>query len=180
MEPQATQEDWTTRLARIQLVVLDVDGTLTDGGVRYVGTEEAMCFSVLDGQGLVWLQRELGIKVAWITGRGCSATERRAAELGIHALVQRPSSKREALEALQVELGLEPEQTLAMGDDLPDLGLAARAGVFCAPPSADEEVRRRADLVTEAQAGQGAVREVAEALLRARGAWDVLVERASR
>jgi 3-deoxy-D-manno-octulosonate 8-phosphate phosphatase (KDO 8-P phosphatase) len=77
---------------------------------------------------------------------------------------------------VQAALGVTPEQTLAMGDDLPDLGLAAGAAVLCAPADARQEVRERADLVTRARGGDGAVREVAEALLEAQGAWTRLLE----
>ena len=164
------------RLARVRLVALDVDGTLTDGGVRYAGSEELVRFCVRDGQGLVWLRRELGIQLAWITGRGCPAVERRAQELGVEHLVMRPACKCTALAEVQAALGVTPEQTLAMGDDLPDLGLAAGAAVLCAPADARLEVRQRADLVTEARGGDGAVREVAEALLEAQGAWTRLLE----
>ena len=90
--------------------------------MRYAGDQEQVRFCVRDGQGLVWLRRELGLEVAWITGRGCPAVERRAAELGVQHLVMRPASKREALRAIQEQLGVGPDATLAMGDDLPDLG----------------------------------------------------------
>ncbi len=163
------------RLARVRLLALDVDGTLTDGGVRYAGDQEQVRFCVRDGQGLVWLRRELGLEVAWITGRGCPAVERRAAELGVQHLVMRPASKREALRAIQEQVGVGPDATLAMGDDLPDLGLAAGAAILCAPADARPEVRDRADLVTAARGGDGALREVAEALLRAQGAWERLL-----
>lgn len=161
------------RLARVRLLALDVDGTLTDGRVVYTGSDERQAFCVRDGQGLAWLVRE-GLHVVWITGRGCEATARRARELGAELHVG-AGSKRAVLAGVQERLGLEREATAAMGDDLPDLGLAERAAVFAAPADARAEVRARADFVTEAPGGAGAVRELAEHLLRARGRWEEIV-----
>ncbi len=158
-------------LARIQLLVLDVDGVLTDGRVVYVGEEEQQSFCVRDGQGLAWL-REEGIALAWITGRGCRATERRAREFGVHLQV-RSGPKETRLQALQEQLGIDPEFTLAMGDDLPDLGLAARSKIFCCPADACEQVLEVADFVSSRSGGRGAVREVCELVLAARGNWPV-------
>lgn len=165
---------WKRALATIRLMVLDVDGVLTDGRVAYVGAKELQHFHVQDGAGIVWM-RQAGIQVAWITGRGCEATEVRARELGVEELHQRCGPKQPVLEALQRRLAIAPEHTLAMGDDLVDLGLFARAAVRVAPANARPEVQARADFVTVAAGGLGAVREVAEHLLRARGAWDALV-----
>ncbi len=156
-------------LARVRLAVFDVDGVLTDGRVCFVGEEEVQSFDVHDGQGLAWL-RDAGVRIAWVTGRGCRATERRAQEFGA-ILRARSGPKEECLSRLQEELDISPEETLAMGDDLPDLGLARRAAVFCVPANARPEVRASADWVTDTPGGRGAVREVCEAILRARGSW---------
>ncbi|MCP3915391.1 MAG: phenylphosphate carboxylase subunit delta [bacterium] len=164
------------RLAAVRLVALDVDGTLTDGRVVYSDAGEEQRFDVHDGQGLAWLVRA-GIAVVWITGRGCAATERRAAELGAR-LYSRAGGKRARLTELQGELGLGAPDTLAMGDDIPDLGLAAAAGVFVAPSNAAGEVRLHADWVTRAAGGHGAVREVCERILAAQGRWDAIVSAA--
>ena len=162
-----------SRLKRVRLVALDVDGVLTDGAVVYVGGEELQRFSVYDGQGLVWLVRE-GIEIAWISGRGSRATQARARELGVRELHLQVAKKDEALAEIQERLGITVAETAAMGDDLADLALAARAGFFAAPANARAELRARADLVTRARGGEGAVRELAEAILRARGAWRAL------
>ncbi len=156
-------------LATIRLAVFDVDGVLTDGRVAYVGEEELQTFDVKDGQGLAWLS-QASIELAWITGRGCRATEVRAAEFGVH-LHMRSGPKQERLETVQEELGIGPGQTLAMGDDLADLALASRAQVFCCPADARPEVRAAAHLVCTHRGGRGAVREVCEALLAAKGNW---------
>lgn len=167
------------RLERIRLFALDVDGTLTNGQVVYVGSEESQTFDVLDGQGLVWLRRA-GVKLAWITGRGCEATRKRAEELGVVFVVLRCKNKRAALLSIQEELGLGAEQTLSMGDDLPDLALAAESGVFAAPANARPEVLERADIVTSLRGGEGAVREVCELFLQARNQWQAIVSVAGR
>lgn len=168
----------TEALRRARLLALDVDGTLTDGRVVYKGKEEIQSFCVLDGQGLVWLA-EAGVKIAWISGRGCKATERRASELRIDEVHLRAGPKSEVLESLQERLRIGIDETVAMGDDIPDLGLAERAGVFAAPANARPEVRERADIVTTASGGSGAVRELVEAMLEAKGMWRARVERRS-
>jgi 3-deoxy-D-manno-octulosonate 8-phosphate phosphatase (KDO 8-P phosphatase) len=168
--------DARAALCRARLLVLDVDGTLTDGRVVYAGDEEIQCFSVLDGLGLRWLQEE-GIQIAWITGRGSKPTERRAAELGVRHLYLRVKDKTEVLESLQKELGLDPEQTLAMGDDVPDFELARRACFLAAPASAHPAVRAQADWVSQAVAGAGAVREFCALGLDARGSLAPRIER---
>lgn len=154
------------RLAQARLVVLDVDGVLTDGRVIYMGEQEAQCFDVKDGAGLAALAKS-GVPVVWITGRGCAATSRRAEELGAR-LMTGVQDKSEALSAVQAELGHGPEETVAMGDDLADLAMASLAAVFVAPADAAPEVRSRANWVTARPGGRGAVREVCDALLAAR------------
>lgn len=161
------------RLAAVRLVALDVDGVLTDGRVVYVGAEELQAFDVQDGQGLVWL-RERGVQLAWISGRGCRATEARAAELGVDHLHLRSGPKGPVLEGVQRAADVAPGATLAMGDDLPDLALATRGELFIAPANARAEVLARADHVTCARGGRGAVREMCELVLAARGRWEEL------
>lgn len=163
-------------LTGARLFALDVDGVLTDGSIAYTGDQETQTFHVHDGAGLVWLIRA-GLRVVWITGRGCASTERRARELGCE-LFTKVRDKRAKLEELCAKFGIERAATLAMGDDLPDLGLAAAAGCFFAPADARPEVRDRADHVTLARGGRGAVREVCEIVLTARGEWTGRVERA--
>jgi 3-deoxy-D-manno-octulosonate 8-phosphate phosphatase (KDO 8-P phosphatase) len=159
------------RLAKIKLFAMDVDGTLTDGRVTYIGPQESQSFDVQDGQGLVWM-RKAGIKLAWITGRGCAATERRAEELGVEFQVMQCKDKLAALREIQTSLQIRPQETLSMGDDLPDLALASASGFFCAPANARPEVIERADYVTRLEAGRGAARELCELYLRASGHWD--------
>jgi len=120
------------------------------------------------------------VHVAWISGRGSAVTQARARELGVEHAFVRVADKRAELQRLQERLAIDVGETVAMGDDLPDLGLAARAVVFAAPGDAREEVRARADLVTRAAGGNGAVRELAEAILRAQDRWEALVRSFAR
>lgn len=139
---------------------------------------ELQIFDVHDGQGLVWL-RDAGVHIVWITGRGCRAVTRRAEALKIHSLCDHVSDKKAVLERFQIDLGVKPEETVAMGDDVPDLRLAAVSGTFVAPASARPEVRERAHWVTSSSGGQGAVRELCDAILRAQDRFDSLIEGAS-
>ncbi|QDU64948.1 KdsC family phosphatase [Engelhardtia mirabilis] len=166
-------------LAGVRLAVFDVDGTLTDGSVVYGDGTELQSFSVRDGQGLVWL-RQAGIELAWISGRGCAATERRAAELGVTHVHLRRGGKAEVLAQVQRRAGVGPEATLAMGDDLPDLALFAGAAVRACPVDAAPELIERANLPCSLPGGRGAAREVCEALLKARGEWPAIVGRYTR
>lgn len=158
------------RLKPARLLALDVDGTLTDGRVIHSPAGEQQAFHVHDGQGLVWLRRA-EVEVAWISGRGCEATRTRAAELGVRELHLGVGPKTEVLREIQERLSIGVDETVSMGDDLPDLGLKERSAVFCAPADARAEVRAAADFVTDAGGGAGAVRELAEALLTALGRW---------
>ena len=162
-------------LASVRLLALDVDGVLTDGRVIYTGDQETQEFHVADGFGIKLLMQS-EIAVAWITGRGCASTERRAKELGIAELHVGSGPKDRVLAGVQERLGIGPEQTAAMGDDLPDLAMRTRAAFFAAPANARVEVRERADYVTNTPGGAGAVREVAELLLRAQGHWTAILD----
>jgi 3-deoxy-D-manno-octulosonate 8-phosphate phosphatase (KDO 8-P phosphatase) len=167
----------TDRLAAIELLVLDVDGVLTDGGIVYSddGTELKQ-FHVRDGSALK-LWRSVGKRSAVISGRRSAVVERRAAELGLGPVVQGAERKLEALRAVLRDTGLRPEQVCAVGDDLPDLPVLRHCGVAVAVADACPEVRADAHHVTAAPGGRGAVREVVEWLLTAQGLWAGLVER---
>lgn len=163
--------DSLPQLANIRLIALDIDGTLTDGQVVYSVEGNVQRYSVHDGQGLVWLRRLAKMKQAWISGRAGSAARRRAKELKVDCLRLGVGPKGPVLQAVQEELGIGPDQTLSMGDDLPDLALAEGSAMFVAPRNARGEVRQRADFVTKSKGGGGAVREVCEWLLYAKGHW---------
>lgn len=158
-------------VAAIRALVLDVDGVLTDGSIGYDGAgNELKRFNVQDGLAIKLLQRA-GIKVAWLSGRGGPAVERRAGELGVtHAFLQIKDKLAQLPEVLTA-LGVEAHEVAYMGDDLPDLGVMRAVGFPTAPANACAEVRQVARHVTQARGGAGAVRELAEHLLKATGRW---------
>jgi 3-deoxy-D-manno-octulosonate 8-phosphate phosphatase (KDO 8-P phosphatase) len=165
------------RCARVELLVLDVDGVLTDGSIVY-GDDgvEVKAFHVRDGSGLKLWQRE-GKRAAVISGRTSRAVEVRAAELGIDPVIQGTPDKLAAYRQLLAGAGLGPEQVCFVGDDLPDLPLLVNCGLAVAVADACPEVRAEAHYVTRARGGRGAVREVIELILRRQGRWQPAVER---
>ena len=157
--------------ARIRLLVLDVDGVLTDGGLYYGPSgEEIKRFDVQDGLAIV-AARRAGLSVAVISGRASAAVTRRMAELGIAEVHQGVEDKAEVLSALTARLGLDVGDVGVMGDDLGDLAMMRRAGLALAPANAVREVRSAAHWVSRCRGGGGAVREAIELLLAARNAW---------
>ncbi len=159
-------------LENIELLCLDVDGVLTDGGI-FVDDHgiETKRFHARDGLGLrVWMK--LGYYVAIITGRKGMATAHRARELGIEHVIIGTQDKAAALEAVVSQLGLTVSETAVIGDDLPDLPMMSKAGYAMAVADAASEVRSAAAFVTTKPGGQGAVREAVEHLLKAKGRWD--------
>ena len=161
--------------ARVELAVFDVDGVMTDGRIVVDSHgEELKHFNVRDGLGLVLLQRA-GIAVAVITGRESGAVKHRMAELGIKHVFQGQSNKLVALRTLLETVNVGPEQVLYAGDDLPDLAVMRRVGVPVAVADADPAVRAQAVHVTRATGGHGAVREICDLVLRARGLYDDLL-----
>jgi 3-deoxy-D-manno-octulosonate 8-phosphate phosphatase (KDO 8-P phosphatase) len=152
----------------IRLLVLDVDGVLTDGRLYYGPRGEALkVFDVHDGHGIVQLQRA-GIAVAVISGRRSSMVSARCRELGVRHVFQGASDKLAVLERLLKRLKVTAAECACVGDDLPDLALMERVGLSFAVADAMPAVRRRADRTTRARGGRGAVREVCEQLLRGR------------
>ncbi|MBF0565321.1 MAG: HAD-IIIA family hydrolase [Nitrospirae bacterium] len=161
---------------RIKLLILDVDGVMTSGGIILDNEgNEFKSFHVRDGQGIKLL-RDNGINVAILTGRLSKVVDRRAAELGIVDVFQCRSSKLGAYEELKAKYGLSDDEIACVGDDLADLPLLVRGGLPVSVPEAGIEVKNRAMLVTKAGGGRGAVREVCEIILKAKGLWDSLIE----
>jgi 3-deoxy-D-manno-octulosonate 8-phosphate phosphatase (KDO 8-P phosphatase) len=162
---------------RIKLLLLDVDGVLTNGQIIYDGAgNELKMFNVRDGHGLKLIQRA-GIKVGIITGRKSDVVVRRAAELGIEILYQGAINKLEPyLEILQ-STGLLDEQVAYVGDDLIDLPVLSRVGFSATVADADSMVRTRVDYVATHSGGYGAVREICDLLLKAGGHWDNVTAR---
>jgi 3-deoxy-D-manno-octulosonate 8-phosphate phosphatase (KDO 8-P phosphatase) len=157
------------RAQRIHLLVLDVDGVLTDGRL-YISAagEELKVFHVRDGSGLVAIQRA-GVTVAIISGRDSAAVTRRANELGIRHVRQGVSDKGAELDRLLAELGVTAEETACVGDDTPDAPMLRRAGLAIGVADAHPALLAAAHWVTKSNGGHGAVREVCDLLLSARG-----------
>jgi 3-deoxy-D-manno-octulosonate 8-phosphate phosphatase (KDO 8-P phosphatase) len=171
-----TTPDLAARAARVRLLLLDVDGVLTDGRIVYADDgAEVKRFHVRDGSGLKFW-RDAGKRAAVLSGRSCAAVDRRAAELGIAPVLQGRGDKLPAFEPLLADLGLRPDEVCAVGDDLPDLPVLTRAGLAVAVADACAEVRAAADYVTAAPGGGGAVREAVEWLLGLTGEWAGVVE----
>jgi 3-deoxy-D-manno-octulosonate 8-phosphate phosphatase (KDO 8-P phosphatase) len=159
------------RLAAMQVLVLDVDGVLTDGGLWH-GPEGELIkrFDVRDGLGIKLLQ-EAGLEVAFLSGGRGGATEVRAQQLGIRHCLVGVKDKPVAMAGLRQQLGVDAEQIVFVGDDMNDLAVQGAVGLLVATADAAEPLRRRADAVLRRRGGHGAVRELAERLLQARGLW---------
>lgn len=153
----------------IRLIILDVDGCLTDGGIIYGESgEETKKFNVKDGLAIKsWMS--LGGQAAIITGRSSGIVRRRAEELGITHLYQGVKNKAERLEALCASLAIPLEQTAAIGDDLNDLGMLRMVGRSFCPANASAYVTAVADTILERRGGDAAVREMIEILIRGNG-----------
>ncbi len=170
-------------LARdVDLLILDVDGVMTDGRLYYADSSgpshgapeqegEIKAFHAQDGAAIKMLQAA-GIPVAVITGRASGATARRVTELGIAHVYQGVEDKTAALGTLCSESGIMPERMAHAGDDIPDLALFDRVGMRLSVPRAHPEVAARADYVTAAGGGAGAVREICHLILIAKGLWE--------
>jgi 3-deoxy-D-manno-octulosonate 8-phosphate phosphatase (KDO 8-P phosphatase) len=172
MEPPLAE-----RCRRIEMLVLDVDGVLTDGGIVYSDNGvELKQFQVRDGSGLkIW--QYVGKRAAIITGRTSQIVTVRAAELGIEPVYQGAMEKLPAYRRLLADTGLAPEQVCYVGDDVPDLAVLVNCGLAVAVADACAEVIAAAHHVTRAAGGRGAVRETIELILRCQGQWQQIVER---
>lgn len=165
------------RIARVRLMIFDVDGVLTNGRVIYLDNgAEIKEFDAQDGHGIKLLQRA-GVEVALISGRACQAVEHRAAGLGIERVLQGVKEKVEAYLQLLAEYGVEEHETGYMGDDLIDVPVMRRAGFSVAVPNASPHVFPYAHYVTQASGGRGAAREVCEMILKAKDLWDTVTYR---
>ena len=158
-------------LAAIQLLVCDVDGVLTDGGLHYDAQGQVLKrFDVRDGLAIRMLQRA-GIEVAFLSGGRSGAIEQRAAHLDIRHCLVGVGDKLSGLRQLQADLQCARQQTAFIGDDLNDLTVRPATGLLISPADGAPGLRRQADWVLRRRGGDGAVRELAEALLQQRGLW---------
>jgi 3-deoxy-D-manno-octulosonate 8-phosphate phosphatase (KDO 8-P phosphatase) len=159
-------------LRTIRLVVLDVDGTMTDGRLYYGAEGEAFKgFDVRDGHGLRLLQMYGGVKLAVLTGRRADLVMQRCRELSIEQVVGHSRAKGAAIEQIAKDAGIPLSETAFMGDDVNDLPALRKVAFSCAPSDAAAEVLREVDWVSKRPAGRGAVRELCEVLLAAKARW---------
>ncbi|MBL8485259.1 MAG: HAD hydrolase family protein [Rhodocyclaceae bacterium] len=157
------------KAARLRLLGLDVDGVLTDGSLWFDAQGEVLkAFSSQDGHGIKMLQ-EAGVAVAIVTGRSADAVQRRATNLGVRQLALGVTDKVAALTGFAAELGVTLAECGYVGDDVVDLPVLTACGFSATVADAHREVRRRVDYVAEAGGGRGAVREICELILAARG-----------
>jgi 3-deoxy-D-manno-octulosonate 8-phosphate phosphatase (KDO 8-P phosphatase) len=167
----------TARARNVRLLMLDVDGVLTDGRLSFTTSgEEIKAFHVRDGHGLKLLQAT-GVEVAIITARSSPIVERRAAELGIGHLYQGAENKRTVVDELLAKLGIQPRDAAYMGDDVVDLPAMRRCGLALTVPDAPELVKRHAHYVARHAGGAGAVREACELIMSAQGTLDIQLAR---
>ena len=163
------------RAKRIRLILLDVDGVLTDGTVIMHGDgTESKSFHIRDGAAIVWAM-QAGVQVGLLSARASTATTQRAMQLGIRIVAQGVSSKPSEFARIAADSGVGEDAVAYMGDDLLDIPVLRRAGFAGAPADAAREVRDSAHWVSTLGGGRGAVRDFIEVVLRAQGHWDRIV-----
>jgi len=175
-----TTPDAVARARPLRLLLFDVDGVLTDGGLWYFptgnGLVEVKSFSAHDGIG-IGLARRAGLKTGVITKRRSEAVALRARDLRLDYVYQGVDRKLEALQAIWAASGCTPEQTCCMGDDIVDLPMLEASGLAAAPANARPEVRAAAHFVAPHAGGEGAARDLVEFVLRAQGVWQATLAR---
>ncbi len=166
----------TEKIAQaIKILVLDVDGVLTDGSIYLAAEQEILKkFNAKDGLGISCFIRS-GLQVAIITGRCSPIIRKRAQELGINEVFENVKDKRAALTELLHRHNLQLKEIAYMGDDLNDLPVLTRVGLACAPADAAKEVKEVCHFVADEKGGNGAVRQVTELILKAHGIWTEIV-----
>ncbi|MGQ0504178.1 MAG: KdsC family phosphatase [Myxococcaceae bacterium] len=169
-------DELRARAAQVELLIFDVDGVLTDGGLYYGDTGEALKrFDVKDGHGIV-MARLAGVRSAVLSARTSKIVETRAKELGMAAVFQGRKDKVAGLRELLESVGVPPSACAYMGDDVNDLGPMARVGLPCCPADAALEVHQQALFVSTYPGGRGAARDLVELCLKARGRWSETLE----
>jgi 3-deoxy-D-manno-octulosonate 8-phosphate phosphatase (KDO 8-P phosphatase) len=171
MKPVSLQR----KASRIQLLLFDVDGVLTDGKILlHPDGSESKRFDIRDGTGLVWAQRA-GLKVGLLSARTSRATTRRAEQLGISIVHQGAASKLRTYSDILRHHALADADVAYMGDDILDLPVLKRAGLSACPSDAAREITSTVDYVSLHRGGDGAVRDLIEVVLRAQGRWKSLL-----
>ncbi len=170
------------RAAQIKLLLMDVDGTMTDGGVLLLSQPDGSAleikkFDAHDGQGLT-LAHTAGIRTGCITGRESPALLRRAHEMKMDYIYMKIPLKMPAYEEILAKAGVKDAEVAFVGDDLPDIPILKRVGLAVAVGDAVADVKKIAHYTTKAHAGKGAIREAIEVILKSKGIWDELIDKA--
>jgi 3-deoxy-D-manno-octulosonate 8-phosphate phosphatase (KDO 8-P phosphatase) len=170
------------RAAQIKVLLMDVDGTMTDGGVSLLSQTEEIAleiktFDAHDGQGLT-LAHTAGLRTGCITGRQSSALLRRAHEMKMEFIYMKQPLKMPAYEEILKKTGVPDSAVAYVGDDLPDIPVMRRAGLAVAVGNAVPEVKKIAHYTTQALAGHGAIRETVELILKSKGIWEAMIDKA--
>jgi 3-deoxy-D-manno-octulosonate 8-phosphate phosphatase (KDO 8-P phosphatase) len=170
------------RAKKIQVLLMDVDGTMTDGSVALLsqpdGTAlEIKTFDAHDGQGLT-LAHTAGLRTGCITGRESPALLRRAHEMKMEFIYQKQPLKMPAFEEIMQRAGVMESAIAYIGDDLPDLPIMRRVGLAIAVGDAVPQVKQTAHYVAKAHAGKGAIREAVELILKSKGIWEEMIDKA--
>jgi 3-deoxy-D-manno-octulosonate 8-phosphate phosphatase (KDO 8-P phosphatase) len=174
-EAVLTESEFAHRAAALEWVLMDVDGVLTDGRLVYSRSGETLkAFHVRDGMGMRLAQRD-GLKLGLISSRAAAPLTRRAEDLHLDAVLTGREAKGPAFDDFLERYRTQPQNVAFIGDDLQDLIVLARAGLAFAPADAVPEVHAVAHYVLSANGGHGAVREMIELILKARGSWDRLL-----
>jgi len=162
------------KLKATKLFLCDVDGVLTDGAVYMGNGVETKRFNIRDGLGLKFLQLH-GIKVGWVSRRPSSATQQRADDLKIDFVVQHNGGKIEGVESILRQTGRDWREVCYVGDDIVDIAVLDRVGLAVVPGDGTEDTKKSADYVTKAPGGNGAIREIAEMILKAQNKWKQVI-----
>jgi 3-deoxy-D-manno-octulosonate 8-phosphate phosphatase (KDO 8-P phosphatase) len=170
------------RAARIQVLLMDVDGTMTAGGITLLSQTDEVAlemktFDAHDGQGLT-LAHTAGIRTGCITGRHSSALLRRAREMSMEFIYMKRPLKMPAYEDILQKAGVPDSAVAYVGDDLPDLPIMRRVGLAVAVGDAVPEVKKTSHYTTKSSAGHGAIREVVELILKSKGIWEAMIDKA--
>jgi 3-deoxy-D-manno-octulosonate 8-phosphate phosphatase (KDO 8-P phosphatase) len=169
-----------SKLIKIKMLLMDVDGVLTEGDIIYSSSgEDLKKFNIQDGMGIT-LARRAGLKTGIITGRSSEAVTKRAEELKYDVISQGNFNKLKPYEEIRAQFGLEDEEIVYIGDDLPDLPVLQRVGFSVAVANARDEVKAVCDYITIAEGGKGAVREVIDKILKRQGKLFDLMEELSQ
>lgn len=164
-----------TDLKNIKAIAMDCDGTLTDGKMIFLGTEQLKFFNAHDGLGIT-LARKCGLKIIWVTGSSTPAIMTRAEMLGVHEVMDGCANKAEAMDLISQKYNINLEEIAYIGDDLNDIPAMKKSGFSCCTVNGVQEAKDAADYVTEKHGGEGAVREVIEIILKAQDKWQNILD----